>query len=70
MKLLNFENWSSGELSKIGHYFKEDSTLDPLAYFSYIFISGKNVVIAAGCLNNMTYRKKKVKLKIDFFNLF
>jgi hypothetical protein len=21
MKLLNFENWSSGELSKIGHHF-------------------------------------------------
>ena len=37
---------------------KEDSTLDTLAYFSYIFISGKNVVIAAGCLNNMTYQKK------------
>ena len=23
MKLLNFENWSSGELSKIGHHFKK-----------------------------------------------
>ena len=24
MKLLNFENWSSGELSKIGHHFKNN----------------------------------------------
>ena len=23
MKLLNFENWSSGELSKIGHQFRK-----------------------------------------------
>ena len=38
---------------------KEDSTLDLLACFSYIFISGKNVVIAAVCLNNMTYGKSR-----------
>ena len=25
MKLLNFENWSSGELSKIGHHFRKYS---------------------------------------------
>ena len=23
LKLLNFENWSSGELSKIGHHFRK-----------------------------------------------
>ena len=39
---------------------KEDSTLDPLAYFSYIFISGKNVVIAAG------YSKKKSQAQNRF----
>ena len=27
MKLLNFENWSSGKLSKIGHHFREQSDL-------------------------------------------
>ena len=27
MKLLNFENWSSGELSKIGDNFRESSDL-------------------------------------------
>ena len=27
MKLLNFENWSSGELSKIGHHFTKESYL-------------------------------------------
>ena len=24
MKLMNFENWSSGELSKIGHHFRKE----------------------------------------------
>ena len=47
---------------------KEDSTLDLLACFSYIFISGKNVVIAAVCLNNMTYGKRS-HAQIDLFNL-
>ena len=27
MKLLKFENWSSGQLSKIGHHFKKESDL-------------------------------------------
>ena len=27
MKLLNFENWSSGELSKNGHHFRKYSYL-------------------------------------------
>jgi hypothetical protein len=27
MKLLNFENQSSGELSKIGHHFRKESDL-------------------------------------------
>ena len=27
MKLLNFENWSDGELSKIGHHFRKESDL-------------------------------------------
>ena len=27
MILLNFENWSSGKLSKIGHHFKKQSDL-------------------------------------------
>ena len=27
MKLLNFENWSSGEMSKIGHHFRNQSDL-------------------------------------------
>jgi hypothetical protein len=27
MKLLNFENWSSGKLSKIGHHFRKQSDL-------------------------------------------
>ena len=28
MKLLNFKNWSSGELSKIGHHFKRDLKIE------------------------------------------
>ena len=27
MKLLNFENWVSGEVSKIGHHFSKQSDL-------------------------------------------
>ena len=27
MKLLSFENWSSGELSKIGHHFRKRTDL-------------------------------------------
>ena len=27
MKLLNFENWSSGELSKIEHHFRKKNDL-------------------------------------------
>ena len=30
MKLLNFENWSSGNMSKIGHYFRKYSYLKKL----------------------------------------
>ena len=27
MKLLNFENWSSGEVSKIGHHFRKNNVI-------------------------------------------
>ena len=43
MKFLNFENWSSGELSKIGHHFRKYSDFIRKCAPKFIFFNQKNI---------------------------
>ena len=65
MKLLNFENCSSCELSKIGHYFRKYSDLKIDIIKQSLSIT-KNVLLNS----NSSMNKKKLKDLEDLRGLF